>query len=128
MRHLKTFTFLGLGAVLIGSLGVFLQISVARGFLPGMVELSVAFGAGGTALALTLLNAGRWKVLAARADQLRAQNVLLGAAGVAVLAMTAGLAVPFERFPWPVTLLAGAVLLLLAAASEATAPRETPAA
>lgn len=128
MRHLKTFTFLGLGAVLTGSLAVFLQISVARGFLPGMVELSVAFGAGVTALALTLVNAGRWKALAARADKLRAQNILLGAAGVAVLAMTAGLAVPFERFPWPVTLLAGSVLLLIAAASEATALSETPAA
>ena len=128
MRHLKTFTFLGLGAVLTGSLAVFLHISVTRGFLPGIVELSVAFGAGLAALALTLVSAGRWKALAARADKLRAQNILLGAAGVAVLAVTAGLAVQFERFPWPATLLAGAVLLLIAAASEATARPETPAA
>jgi hypothetical protein len=110
----KLLVLLMLAAAGAASLAVMLLVSVDTGFLPGMVELSVGLAAATAMSVVWLASSGRRAALSDWADQVGWPQVRLGAAGVTILVASAGLATSFDRFPWPVGLLA-AVLVLFAA-------------
>jgi hypothetical protein len=102
------------------SVAAMLLVSVNRWFLPGVIELSSAFAAAG-ALGLLWLAGGRGRpALYSWVDRLSWRTLNFAGAGVAVLAVSAALALVVEGFPWPVALLASVLIVLIGAADPGT--------
>ncbi len=119
MSGSRAYAFFGLTALGVAAVTSLLLVSVTRWFLPGVVELSAALAVAGAAAAVAA--ARNRSALIAWAQRLSWRSLRIAAAGVAVLVLSAGLALAFDGFPWPVALLAGTVIVLIAAADGSTA-------
>jgi hypothetical protein len=95
-----------------------LLVSVTRWFLPGVVELSAAFAVAALFLALPLGQARGRSAVARLIDATSWRALNFAAAGVLVLVLSAGLAIFSANFPWPVSLLAGVLIVLIGAADS----------
>lgn len=118
MSRAKLYAFAALTAAGAGSVAVMLLVSVTRSFLPGIVELGAAFGVATIFLVASLIWSHSLGRLLRWIDGLSPRTLWAAAAGVAVLALTAGLSVPFKQFPWPVTLLVGALIIIVGGAGS----------
>ncbi len=110
-------TFVGLAVTAIASVAILLYVSIVRGFLPGIVELSTVLVVALIFGIVSLAPRGARRVIQERLSNFPAERVVFVAASVAVLAFTAVLALFIEGFPWPAPLLL-VVLLLAFAISE----------
>ncbi len=111
----------------VGATAVFLHLSVTRGFLPGMAELSVAFAVGVLFLVATMGAREQRDALGKWVERRSAFAMAGMLAGAMWLAAAAGLAEAFTGFPWPVALLGGAVVVLLSLASDGARQESAPA-
>lgn len=116
----KAVTFVALAAAGAASVAVMLLVSVTRWFLPGVVELSTAFALAGTFGLLMLTGRNGRAAFYLWVGGISGRTMKYTAAGVAVLVLSAVIAVPVENFPWPVTLLAGVLVILIGAADPGT--------
>ncbi len=114
----KPTTLIGLAATAIASLAVLLYISVARDFLPGIVELTTALSVALIFGIMVLVPRRARQTMQLRLNNVRADRIGFAAAAVAVLALTAVIAVIMKSFPWPAPLIL--VVLLMAFAIRET--------
>lgn len=120
MARAKSAAFLTLSGMGAGSVAVMLLVSVTRWFLPGVVELSAAFAVAALFLALPLGRARGRSAVARLIDTTSWRTLKFAAAGVLVLVLSAGLALFSASFPWPVSLLAGVLIVLIGASDSST--------
>ena len=95
----------GLAIAAIASVAVLLYVSIARDFLPGIVELTAALSAVVIFGAIALIPRGSRHAIRQRMSTIRVGRIGYVAASVAVLVITAVLAVLNDGFPWPAPLL-----------------------
>lgn len=120
MADRKSTAFLTLGALGAASVAVMLLVSVTRWFLPGVVELSAAFAVAAL-LGAIALGQDRGRHAARRLIDATSWRALkFAAAGVLVLVLSAVCALFYASFPWPVSLLAGVLIVLFGAADSST--------
>ena len=110
----KLTTLIGLAAVAFAAVAVLLYLSIARGFLPGIVELTAALSVALIFGAVTLVPRASRQALQRRLSNVRVDRIGFVAAGAAVLALTAVAAVFMKSFPWPAPLLLVVVLMAFA--------------
>lgn len=120
MGHRRAYTVFALAGVSTGSLLVLLGVSVSRQFIPGVVEISVALIACTVALVVSVAAARTWNRVFGWAGQVSPKTLKYSTTAVAILALTAVLAVPFEHFPWPASLLLAVIVGLVGAADAGT--------
>jgi hypothetical protein len=118
MARAKSVAFLSLSGVGAASVAVMLLVSVTRWFLPGIVELSAAFAVAALLVALPLGRARGRSAVARMIDATSWRALKFAAAGVLVLVLSAAFALFSASFPWPVSLLAGVLIVLIGAADS----------
>ncbi len=114
----KLTTLIGLAATAIASIAVLLYISIARDFLPGAVELTAVLSVALIFGIVAFAPRGARQAMQQRLSNVRAGRIGFVAAGAAILALTAVLAVFMKNFPWPAPLIL--VVLLMAFAIRET--------
>ncbi|NQW20866.1 MAG: hypothetical protein HQ477_09145 [Chloroflexi bacterium] len=107
----RSTTIAGLIVVAIVSTAVLLYVSITREFLPGIVELTTALFGVLIFIIITLVPRRTRHAMRQRLNNVGVDKVGFVAAAVVVLAVTAVLAIQFERFPWPAPLILVALLL-----------------
>ena len=110
----KLAALIGLAAIAFTSIAVLLYISIARDFLPGIVELTVALSVALIFGIVTLVPRASRHAAQRRLNNVRVGRIGFVAAGAAVLALTAVLAVFIKSFPWPASLLLVVILMAFA--------------
>ena len=112
---------MGLGLATVASIAVLLYVSIERNFLPGVVELSTALVVALIFGIIALIPRESRRVIKRRLSNVRSDRLRFVAAGVAVLAITAVLALFNENFPWPAPLILVLVLMVFAVRDTDTA-------
>ena len=110
----KLAALIGLAAIAFTSIAVLLYISIARDFLPGIVELTVALSVALIFGIVTLEPRASRHAAQRLLNTVRVGRIGFVAAGAAVLALTAVLAVFIKSFPWPASLLLVVILMAFA--------------
>lgn len=107
-------TLIGLATTAIASVAILLYISVARDFLPGIVELTVALSVALIFCIFTFVPREPRKAMQRHLNKISTGRIGFAAAGVAILAITALLALFIKNFPWPAPLILVVFLMAFA--------------